>query len=707
LVNVVVTNVDGQSVTGSNAFTLTGSANPTITVISPVAGPQGGGTTVQINGTNFASGATVTIGGVAATVQSITTGTIIVTTGAKTGTPPMASNVVVTNPGPNAVTLTNGYTYLGTKPNITGISPTSGPQAGGNTVTITGTGFVTGASVFVSNAGSQGSSVTVLGGGTQITVVMPNVGSSTGALRITVENPDGQIDVTRAYLFEGPLPTVTGVSPNSGGIGGGTFVTVSGTNFIPGATVEFNGVKATLVTVNGFPGSTLTCYTPAAAATGSVTVQVTNDDNRAGQQASAFTYNAGPTLTSVAPVSGNVAGGTALTLTGTGFTTGDTVDVGGTAATSVVIVNATTITCVTPGGPYGPAHVTVTPSTGPIARLTNAYIYRNGVNAQTAPFVWDTSPGIDCTRRWYVNLNEAATLKDFQNRALQSWGTPLDNTRPPANLPLVDQYVLDWMRAYVLRACNVIYGRNTDGTKVSGKSINITFTGLRPTGGVAAPWVCGPNDYSVISCGGCNGSGPFQADQFGGNCNGGVIGTAPYDSAGGSTPCNSTAEHVSNSRYHNCTGCGVGLGIFAANILNSWGQTLSPRITTSDQQYLDGTVNAGARYLQLHDFMQQAARRIAFVACHEMGHSLGLAADGTVGACPRSTGQCGATAAHTACCGGNLMAPSISLSASIQMTEYFRGFGGNPDAGNPAKSASCGSPTTSWAVLQAYLGTSP
>jgi hypothetical protein len=706
-VNVVVTNVDGRSATGTGAFTLNGNSNPTITVISPDEGPQAGGTTVQINGTNFAAGATVTFDGVAATVQSITRGTIIAVTGARAGTPPLTGNVVVTNPGPAAATLTNGWTYLGLQPVITGISPTSGPQAGGNTVTITGSGFASGASVFVSNRFTPGGSVSVNGAGTQLTVVMPNVGASTGALRISVENPNGLMDFTRGYLFEGPLPTVSGVNAASGGVGGGTFVTVSGTNFIPGATVEFNGVKATRVTVNGFPGSTLTCYTPPAAATGAVTVKVTNDDNRAGQQASGFTYNAGPVITSVAPTSGNVAGGTAVTLTGTGFATGDTVDFGGTVATSIVVVNATTITCVTPGGPYGPAHVRVTPSTGPTARLIDAYTYRNGVNAQTAPYVWDTSAGIDCTRRWYVNLNEAATLKDFQNRSLQSWGTPGDNTRPPANLPLVDQYVLDWMRAYVLRACNVIYGRNTDGTKVSGKSINITFTGLRPTGGTAAPWVCGPNDYSVISCGGCNGGTGFKASQSGGGCSGGVIGTAPYDNGGGSTPCNSTAEHVSNNVYHNCTGCGSGLGIFAANILNAWGQSLSPRISASDQQYLDGTVNGGTRYLQLHDFMQQAARRIAFVACHEMGHSLGLAADGIVGACNRSSGQCGATAAHTSCCGGNLMAPSISLSASIQMTEYFRGFGGNPDPGNPAKAASCGNPTTSWAVLQSYLGTSP
>jgi hypothetical protein len=566
---------------------------------------------------------------------------------------------------------------------------------------------VAGAQVWIEGTGWAGTGESVGGGGTTLTVVMPNVGSSTGALRVTVENPDGQSDTNQGgYLFEGPLPTVTGVSPSSGSVGGGTFVTVTGTNFIPGATVEFGANKATKVTVNGFPGTTLTCYTPAGAGTGSVTVRVTNDDLRAGQQSNAFTYAAGPAITAVSPASGPIAGGTTVTLTGTGFAGGDTVRFGATAATSVTIVSATQITCVTPGSTvFGPADVRVTPSSGPYTTKTGAYLYRNGVDAQTAVFAWDTSTGIDCTRRWYVNLNEAATLKDLQNRGLQSWGTAGDSTRPPAALPLVDQYALDWMRAYVLTTSSIIYGRNPDGSKVSGKSINITFSGLQPTAGQPAPFQCGPNDYSVISCGGCNGSAGFVPSQTGTGCNGGVIGTAPYDDPSGANPCNANAEHVSNNIYHACTGCGTGLGIFAANIGNAWGQSLSPRLSGTDQQYLDGTVNAGSRYNQIHDFMKQFARRIAFVACHEMGHSLGLSADGTVGPCPQSSGQCGATPAHNQCCGGNLMAPTLSLGATA--SDYSRGMSGNPDPGNPAKASSCGNPVTSWQVLQSYLGVSP
>jgi IPT/TIG domain len=55
-----------------------------------------------------------------------------------------------------------------------------------------------------------------------------------------------------------------------------------------------------------------------------------------------------PTITSIDPTSGAVAGGTSVTITGTNFVSGATVTFGGVAATDVVVVNSTTITCTAP-----------------------------------------------------------------------------------------------------------------------------------------------------------------------------------------------------------------------------------------------------------------------------------------------------------------------------------------------------------------------
>jgi hypothetical protein len=60
-----------------------------------------------------------------------------------------------------------------------------------------------------------------------------------------------------------------------------------------------------------------------------------------------------PTVTSITPASGPAAGGTNVTITGTNFQSNATVTIGGVAATSVVRVNDTTITCKTPARPGG------------------------------------------------------------------------------------------------------------------------------------------------------------------------------------------------------------------------------------------------------------------------------------------------------------------------------------------------------------------
>lgn len=106
-VSVVVTNPNGQSATLSNGFTYTSSA-PTISGVSPSSGTRNGGTAVTISGTNFVSGAKVTFGGTSATVRSVSSTSISVTT------PSHAAgtvNVVVTDPSGLSATLTNGYTY--------------------------------------------------------------------------------------------------------------------------------------------------------------------------------------------------------------------------------------------------------------------------------------------------------------------------------------------------------------------------------------------------------------------------------------------------------------------------------------------------------------------------------------------------------------------------------------------------------------------
>ena len=82
-----------------------------------------------------------------------------------------------------------------------------------------------------------------------------------------------------------------------------------------------------------------------------------------------------PTVTSIAPASGPAAGGTAITITGTNFAAGATVKFGTVAATNVVFVGATTITCKAPALPAGALYdVIVTNTSTKSGTLTKGWL---------------------------------------------------------------------------------------------------------------------------------------------------------------------------------------------------------------------------------------------------------------------------------------------------------------------------------------------
>lgn len=79
-------------------------------------------------------------------------------------------------------------------------------------------------------------------------------------------------------------------------------------------------------------------------------------------------------ITNINPTSGTASGGTGVILTGTGFTDATSVTFGGVAATSVNVVNSTTITAVTPAHAVGAVDVVVTIPSG-TATQTSGYTY--------------------------------------------------------------------------------------------------------------------------------------------------------------------------------------------------------------------------------------------------------------------------------------------------------------------------------------------
>jgi len=198
-------------------------------------------------------------------------------------------------------------------------------------------------------------------------------------------------------------PIISGISPTSGPTAGGTTVTISGTGFARGATVAFGGTAATNVNVLG--STTITAATPAHTS-GLVNVVVTNPGGESGTSVNAFTYTVvplpAPTVTSVTPTSGPTAGGTSITITGSGFVSGATVLLGETAASNVVVNNSTTIAATTPPHAAGDVNLTVTNSDGQSGSKVNAFTY-NAPSGETILLADDFNNASLDTSKWLPN----------------------------------------------------------------------------------------------------------------------------------------------------------------------------------------------------------------------------------------------------------------------------------------------------------------
>jgi hypothetical protein len=351
---VVVSDANGVS-GGGVTYTYQNVAAPTVTSITPTSGTTAGGTLVTIVGTGFQVGATVTIGNEAKSVTFVSATKITARTVA---TAAGSYNVVVSDANG---TSTGGpsYTYIAPPPPVVKtISPTSGTTAGGTLVTIAGTGFVAGATVTI---GSAATSVTVV---SSIKITAKTAPTAAGSYPVVVSDANGTSSGGPSYTYTQALrPTVASVSPVSGPVAGGTTVTIKGTNLTAASpVVDFGSTPApNIVSVSS---TSIVVVSPQAPAAGLVNVTVTTPGGTSAIVVKDhYTYTLPPTVTSVTPTSGPAAGGTPVSIKGTGFLSGATVTIGS-AATSVNVVSATEITATTAASAAGSDEVIVKDANG-------------------------------------------------------------------------------------------------------------------------------------------------------------------------------------------------------------------------------------------------------------------------------------------------------------------------------------------------------
>ncbi len=149
---------------------------------------------------------------------------------------------------------------------------------------------------------------------------------------------------------------------------------IKGVDFAEGVVVSFFGRPATDVVV--LDSTTLRVTTPAGPV-GPVNVNVRNPGEQAYTDKNGFRYVDRPprAVNAVRPARGATGGGTAVTITGSGFAQGAAVTFGGKPARKVNVVSSTRITAVIPAGPLGAVPVGVRNPGLPVTLLEGGFTY--------------------------------------------------------------------------------------------------------------------------------------------------------------------------------------------------------------------------------------------------------------------------------------------------------------------------------------------
>ena len=282
-------------------FTLGGSSSngPEINTTSPTSAPAGGSSfTLTVNGANFISGSTVQWNGTPLSTSFVSATQLTAVVPASLIASPGSASITVVNPGgatSNSYTFTIGST-VPTGPFLSSLSPNS-INAGGAalTLTVNGSGFVFGSTVLWNGSPLSTTEVSVY----QLLATVPaSFIAVGGSSDITVLNPGNVVSNGLIFNILTPnagRPTIASLSPSSVTPGGPAFtLTVTGTNFMNGAVVQWNSTPL----ATSFQGSPtqLTATVPASLITtaGTAAVSVVNPNGLASNFADFQIGSSGP-----------------------------------------------------------------------------------------------------------------------------------------------------------------------------------------------------------------------------------------------------------------------------------------------------------------------------------------------------------------------------------------------------------------------------
>lgn len=241
-------------------------------------------------------------------------------------------------------------------PGVTSVHPAFGALGGGTTVRITGENLGSATAV---KFGTNSATSFKVNSETSIEAQAP---AAEGTADVTVISPAGSSATCHGDQFtEVGAPTVNLLLPKTGSVTGGESVFIHGANFDEVSTVKFGSSSVEFTVVKNVAQPYIVAITPAGAL-GKVNVTVTAaGGTSAVNSKSKFTFT--PTITELSPNTGPAAGGTPVTVRGTGFAVGagaTKFQFGTAQASSVNCSSSTECTLTTPPGKVGYASVYAT-----------------------------------------------------------------------------------------------------------------------------------------------------------------------------------------------------------------------------------------------------------------------------------------------------------------------------------------------------------
>jgi hypothetical protein len=318
---------------------------PSITSLSP--DPMKGSNTAQaltINGTGFGAGLSIKVGTVTygpSQLTSVSATKVVLNVTPGTAAQNLAVEAInITGPASNTATLQ----VTGPPPAIGALSPN--PMAGSNSgqvLTITGTGFQSGLRLQVGSAtlaSSQLMSVTA----TEIQVNLV-VGLTTHPLAVMVTNPDGQVSGSMSFQVNAPPPgpSLTSLSPNPvKGSNTAQALTINGTGFVAGLSIKVGTATYGPSQLTSVSGTKIVLNVTVGTAAQNLAVEAINTTGPASNTATLQVTGPPPAIGALSPnpMAGSNSG-QVLTIAGTGFQSGLTLQIGSTTLTGSQLMSVT------------------------------------------------------------------------------------------------------------------------------------------------------------------------------------------------------------------------------------------------------------------------------------------------------------------------------------------------------------------------------